>query len=465
MRQYRIAITIFLLLPSAVDAQSPGTVGDGPRTVTLQECLDLSSQNDPYLRNAELDVRAAQAQKEEAVWSYFPQVSVNALGFYALDPLLKITPKDILGNSDAANELNNYITDFAYQNGMKPYYSTLQQGWTASAMAIQPIFAGGRILNGNRLAAIGVDASRLQLSVKQRETRQSVEKKYWQVFALQEKLLTLADTEALLDTLERDASSGVAAGLVQRSDLMQVHLKQSEVASGKIQLRSGIKLAKMDLFNAIGLEYSYLGIDEISLADSVTDSLYSPDHYVVDEGEVPEFDESRLLGIRLEAARLQKRVADGELLPSVGVGISYGYSHIDGLSGNSFNGVGFATVKIPITDLGKLASRSRRYGYAVDKAANEKAYLDSQLLLQLRKLQLDMDTAWEQMSVASEAVDYADDAATKLKVRHDAGQVTMSELLQADLELRNARETYIDRRIDYRIAVNSYLCRINTKEN
>jgi len=116
-------------------------------------------------------------------------------------------------------------------------------------------------------------------------------------------------------------------------------------------------------------------------------------------------------------------------------------------------------LQIPITDLGKAGARARRYDAEVEKARVQQEYLDAQLTLQMHQLRLEMESAWEQLGVAREAVRVARDAADKLQVRYDAGQVTMSDLLQAELAVREAEEAEIDRKMDYNIAVNAYLRR------
>ena len=428
-----------------------------PRQVSLEECLQLAAQHDPDLRGARLDLQAARARRSEARWEYAPRLSVGGFGYYSLRPLIHIAPSDIL-DGYWSDVLSSMVTDAAWQAGITPWFEGFRYGWGAHALALQPVYAGGRIAVGNRLADLGVRAGELQLSVKQRETDAAIEEKFRLGVSLQEKMLTLDKTQQLLDSLERSVQAAVGAGLISDSDLLQVRLKQRELASGRIRLRSGLKLAKMDLFNAIGLPYAYLELDSIVLAGDPSGEPLPPSAWVVDETEVVP-DESRLLAMQVEAAGLEKRMAVGESLPQASVGVTYGYSDLRGSGRGSLNGLGFATLQIPITDLGKAGARARRYDAEVEKARVQQEYLDAQLTLQMHQLRLEMESAWEQLGVAREAVRVARDAADKLQVRYDAGQVTMSDLLQAELAVREAEEAEIDRKMDYNIAVNAYLRR------
>ena len=217
----RLWILLLLLLGAA-------TLRAQDVQLSLEDCLSYCEDGNRDLKNADLRVVGAKAQRAEARWEYFPRVSVNAVAYDAFHPLLKITLRDVLGNSDAANNLNAYITDFARQNGIKPYFETLEYGYGASVVLTQPIYAGGRIINGNRLASLGVEAARLQADMTVKAVRDSVESKYWRAVALQEKRRILDETLGLLDMLEKDLSSALAAGLVTDEDLLQVRLKRSE---------------------------------------------------------------------------------------------------------------------------------------------------------------------------------------------------------------------------------------------
>ena len=224
--------------------------------LSLDRCLEMALENNMDVLNSRLDVYAAKAQKQEAVAGYFPDVSVNAFTFYAFDPMLELGIKDIIGESEFSNTLQGLIDYAASTYGFDPVYSTLKKGISANVTVLQPVFAGGRIVNGNRLAALGLEAAGLQKNISERNTAEDVEKAYWQVVSLEEKMKTLDRMQALVDTLYKDVSSACAAGLATETDMLQVRLRQNELRSGKISLKNGIRLARMKLFNDTGVRYN-----------------------------------------------------------------------------------------------------------------------------------------------------------------------------------------------------------------
>lgn len=423
--------------------------------LSLEECLRMASENDPYLCNARLDTRASQLRKQEAFCEFFPSASVNAIGFHALNPLLRIGVRDVLGNSDAALGIVDYVNTVAPMYGINPVYETLQFGYGATLGITQPVFAGGRIVNGNRLAGLGIEAARVQESLQEKNTALEVEKKYWQLVSLQEKSVTLDQALQMLDTLSGDLSSLRAAGIVTDSEVQQLRLRQGELRKERLRLKGGLRLAKMDLFNSIGLDYSYTLIDDIRVV-SLPERLDPPQTYFIpEEQQAAATGEAQLLELQLKAKELEKKMILGEALPSLGIGASAGYGHYIG--DGSFNGIVFAMLKLPLSDWGKTSRKLQRQDTEILKVANEKKYLDAQLVLRSRQRWLELELAWEQMLLSEENLAYAEDELSRCQGSFEAGLVTLSELMQAQTTLRQAQDSLIDDRIAYKTAIAEYL--------
>lgn len=466
-----VILPVLSLLAASIEANA-GPSGEDQVLLSLEQSRQMAMEHNPYILNSRLDIDAAVAQKREAVSEYFPKVSANAFSFYAFDPLLEIGVKDVLGNNDFSNNLQNLIDAMAGQLGFDPVYSTLKYGVTATVSVTQPLFAGGRIVNGNRLASLGIEAAELQNRIQTRASSEEVEESYWQVVSLEEKSRTLDQLQTLVDTLYKDVSSAVAAGLATENDLLQVKLKRNELRSGKIQVKNGIRLAKMNLFNMIGLGYNPYrtipkegvpDIDDIILTDRI-DNLLPPEEYYVPEEEIAAgLEESRLLGLSVESRKLEKKMAAGEAMPQIGIGASYGYSNL--INKGQMNGAVYAIVQIPISDWGKTARKMQRLDTQIQKAENEREYLGMQLMLQIRQMWMDLTASWEQLAVAKESVETAEASVRQLEDHYNAGLSPLSELLQAQSQLRQVSEEYIDQCIKYRTALQSYLNRCGEKYN
>ena len=440
--------TAFLLaaLPLSLMAQ--------PRAYTLDECRQMARDNHPTARNAALEVSSARERKGEALAEYFPTVKASAAAYHAFNPLISLSLVDIAGTSDAAWELQNRLEDYGNQNGVKTTFEALQYGYGATLSAMQPVYAGGRIVNGNRLARLGVEAAELQQEVKLQETDALTEEKFWQVVSLTEKQGTASEALSTLDSLLRYARSATGAGLITTTELLTLENKRDETALAATRLRGGIRLAKMDLLNAMGADYTVTGVDSLTLLYP-HDSLPAPEAcYIPEEELAARMRENRLLDLQAEAKELQKKMTIGETLPEIGIGAFYGYGKY--LGDASANGAALVSVQVPLSDWGKAAHRIRRYANDAEMARNDRDYLSAQLLLKARQLWVTLSTAYEELQVAAKTRDVSRDTYAKTAGQLEAGTVTMGDLLQARLALRQADDALTDARIAYRRALSEY---------
>lgn len=434
-------------------------------SLSLEQCRSMSVENDADMKNAALDVSSAKALKQEAFTEYFPNVSVNGFGYYAFNPLLKVGLKDVLGNSDGAQNIIDAIEAAAPLYGIGTTASFLDYGYNASVSLTQPVYAGGRIVNGNKLASLNLRASVLKQALASKSKGVEVDEKYWKVVLLEEKLGSLNQALMTVDTLRRDVNSACSVGLALDTDTLKVSIERGRLLTSRRQLLSGIRLAKMDLFNAIGQDYSYFPqtstesapwIDAIELTDRPSD-LLPPDNYYVDEMKAASAsEESQLLSLNVESSRIQKKMALGEALPQVGVGVGYGYGRVIGDRGR-WNGAVYAIVKIPLTDYWKASRKMTRMENDALKAENQRDYLNSQLLLQIHKLWEELTCSYEKIGIAEDEVHLCEIAEARTLNRYRSGQATITDVLSCQTESRLANDSLTEAKIDYAIALSAYL--------
>ena len=156
-------------------------------------------------------------------------------------------------------------------------------GMYGSVMASLPIYAGGKILNGHKLAELGVEISELQLHQTQNEVKLTVARYYWQIVVLTEKLRTLESVRELLDNMNRDVNHAVEAGIRKRNDLLQVQLRKNDTQSAFIDVEKNLEVCKMLLAQYMGVES-----DKVEVAISLDTAPVSPDALFVNHTDVLE---------------------------------------------------------------------------------------------------------------------------------------------------------------------------------
>ncbi len=143
--------------------------------LTLEECINLALENNARMRTAEYSLQASRETSREAFTNYFPSIAANGIAFTANHGMLQ-------HNIDLP--LSALIPNMPDMNFD---ISLLKKGSYAGLNLIQRIFLGGRVVNGNRLAHVGEEVSRLQKRQTADEVRKDVEQYYWQLDSLHSK--------------------------------------------------------------------------------------------------------------------------------------------------------------------------------------------------------------------------------------------------------------------------------------
>ena len=416
---------------------------------SLRQLTDSALKNNFATRAAHHNIEAAHEQRREAFTKYFPNVSATAATFNAnrgmakmtLDPQTMISPE--LGAALAQSFPPEAMAALAAPMNM----TMMKSGVIASVTAMQPVFAGGQIVNGNRLARVGEEVSELQLQLAEQEVERTVSQYYWQLVSLYEKLATIDAVEALLADLHKDVDVAVRAGVAMRNDLLQVELRQNEVESQKVKLRNAIDIVKMTLGQYAGLtpapsstggrsSYTF----EIEYPDlSQQDIQKLPPLGREGVGSLPEYS---LLQKQVEAAKLQKKMAVGKNLPSVAVGAGYNYHNL--LDNDRTFAMVFATLSVPISDWWGGSHAVKHKKIELQKA-QEQLEDNAQLLgIRLQKTWNDADEARQLVEIASRGIKQAEENLRLNRDYYRAGTSTMSNLLEAQLLYQQARDRHTE---------------------
>lgn len=410
------------------------------QSLTLDSCLKAAGARNLTLENARLDVLAAEQVKRQAFTKYFPTVSATALGYRALNPMFEYGIGDI-DNAQVRQDLYNLWSEYGGSIGIPPSISLAEKGTAVAATAMQPLYAGGRIVNGNRLAQLGVEAAQLQQELSQEKVLLSVEESYWLVVSLYEKRHTVLQALDFLDTLGRDVLTAEEAGLITRNDRLKVALKRDEMRSNLLKVENGIQLATMALCQLSGIEYS----PTLRLTDTVATEPSDIDVRIAEA--VARRKESRLLALNVQAEQLKKKMIVGEALPqlAIGVGASYGNLIVDRYSAN---GLAFATLQVPLTDWWATTHKAKEQEIRIQQAENSSRDLTEKMALETEQAIHNVQEAQAQVALAESTLYNAKENLESVLTNYEAGLVPVSELLEARTLYSQAQDQFTEARID-----------------
>ncbi|MDD4003934.1 MAG: efflux RND transporter permease subunit [Elusimicrobiaceae bacterium] len=375
--------------------------------MTLADYKKQALAHNNELKQSALEDEAAQQAVRSAFTSYFPKVSaVGAMG------------------------TANIIPGLAVMSGMPSVLSPLSRadGYALSMLvAQQPVFVGGRIVNGNRLARVGAAAAHEQFQLKRDEVLLESEKKYRRLLVLEEKRKTLLAYAEMLESLYKQVNQAAGLGLVTRTDVLRVGLKRAELGASRTELEKGIALAQRDLRLYAGLPEGDPIIPSAG-PDVITEPVYNRQYLASRLSLRPEY---RLLQANADAAKLQRKMKTGANLPLVSVGAAI--NRLDALSsGGTFqNSLGFAVVSVPLSDWWGGSHDVKEKRLKENAAQVRLESVADYLVLDMESRLKDYEQAYQRVAVARLGVEEADANKSEIEDGYKNGTEKLSDLLEA----------------------------------
>lgn len=401
----------------------------GQHIYTLDECINSALKYNVKVRNAENDLEMAKHDKKEAFTKYFPNISAVGSGFIANEPLVQM------------------------QMSPEAKMEMLKDGMLGGISATMPLFTGGQIVNGNKLAELGVNMKALQKKQTDDEVRLEVERYFWQIVMLKEKLKTISLVEKQLERLETDVQASVDAGIVTRNDLLQVQLKKNDVLSGKIQLENSLNVSLSLLGQYIGAKS-----DSIDVAFVVEEHLSeSPQTLFCNHTDAVErTNEYGLLKQNLQASKLQYKMAVGKNLPTVAIGGGLVYDNFVMGQDQSFY-MGFVTVSVPISGWWGGTHSIKKQKLQVKNAENLLNDNSEMLVIRMQNVWNTLNDSYRKAEIALLSVEQSSENLRLNMDYYSAGTATMSELLDAQTLYQQSRDKYVEAYTNYELSKREYL--------
>jgi outer membrane protein TolC len=245
--------------------------------------------------------------------------------------------------------------------------------------------------------------------------------------------------EATADAAHRLAVDQNAAGIAPKLDPLRADVELRSARQRSIVARNQLDKDKLALARAIGLP---LG-QAFTLADTVPFVPVPPvdlDSAVRTAYSVR--DDFKSAQARVAAAEATARAASLSRLPTLTVDADYG------AIGNTTSEMlatfsVAANVHVPIFERGSAHARSLSAGAELAAQRAEANDLRSRIYYEVKSASLDLAAAAEQVLVARESVDVADQALTQAEDRFKAGIANNLEVVQSQQALTSAREAFI----------------------
>src|SRR5574344_1817712 len=417
MNKFFISL-VMLTISSAISAKD---------ILSLDSCKRMAMKNNLAVKQANNQVVSSQESMKQAYTSFFPTIKATGMYYKPSSPLL----------------------DFEY-GGERIIDG--KYGYTAGVEASLPIYSGGQLTNSYKLSKVGVELSLLERQKLLRDVDIQVEGYFWQIVMLQEKIKTVDSADTLLADLHKTVENAVKKGLKNRNDLLKVELRIDENESNRLQLGNSLKVSKQLLAQYIGRRDADFDVTSEINMNNLHNNLVSlrQNHDMA----VSHITEYQLLQKNVNAGKLEVDLERGKYLPTVSLGAGYEYEKFIGKAGGG--AALYATVSIPISDWwgGSHAVKSKKK--KLENAQYQLQDSRQRLIIQMDKLWYDVEEAYQNLTIARKSIVQAEENLRLNRNTYRFGTTTMTELLDAELLCRQARDKYADAFSNFRTKTVEY---------
>ncbi len=426
-----------ILLFSGILGFSQEQEQDKANIFTLEEAINFALENNYKAINANRDIIDAQKQKWETIATGLPQISGKLSYQNQLKQPVSVIPAEIFGG-----EPGTFVEVVFGQ----------PQSATATATLTQQIFDGSYI--------VGVQATKAFLNYSannkektELEVRKAVVEAYGNVLLAQESVEILERNMATLEKNLFETTKIYENGLGDEESVEQLQITRSSVDN---QLKNAIRLKNITLqmLNLV------LGI-AIDAPTKLSEDLDALTQKQIDLGLLEsDFNIANNVDYKLAENLNQQRffewkLAKSRALPTLNAFINYGASAFAD-NFNFFNSdqqwfdssvLGF-DLNIPIFSSLKRSASTQRAKIALEKAKTQKLEAEEQIRLQLESAKSEYILAIEQYQTSKDNLGLAERIENKNQVKYFEGIASSFELRQAQTQLYDAQQGYLQSMVE-----------------
>jgi len=407
-----------------------------PMKLSMEQCRDMALTTSEEIKQADNRLRQAELDDKIAATARLPKIEGSATGAYVL-PDIEMTGMEL----------------------------AMRGTYMAGLTLTQPIYTGGKISAGWQMARLGRQIADQQLRMTRMDVLVDADNAYWSYIAVRRKVRMLESYSTQMDTIYKQTSSAVTAGMAIENDLLRIEAKRTEIEYQLQRARNGADLCRMALCNVIGAP-----LDTAIEPTDTTFNIESPTAMSLDIARRPEVG---LLEKQIDVNMQRIRDARSEMLPTVG--LSAGYSYYGNIKLKGFadmgngttvpytqefrDGIGIAmlAVKIPIFHWGESRKKMHKARYELDNSQLELQRNMRLMSIEAQQAVQNVEDGYRMIHTAESGLRQAEENLRVMRNRYAAAMSPLTDLLDAQSQWQQAQSNLIEAQTQYMIYRTDYL--------
>ena len=427
IRKYIISIVIIITLFSTfIFAQEE-------KILTLDESIQIGLENSNMLHSSKMKVNYASARLSEINTNRLPSLKVSA-AYTRLSPIIPFILNTPFGNYNISPSILDYYN----------IKLTLQQ----------PIFTGFKLSSSSNIADYNYKATEEGYNKDKQDLIYNIKNAYWNLFkAKKVKDVTDQNVEQVKAHLT-NVKNFYEQGLSTKNDLLKVQVQLSESELRQIDAKNAVKLARINLFNVIGVPLN----TDSEIPDSVdikTNQVNDLDSYI--EMAIDNRPELKAIKYNIKAGEAGVTLAESNWYPQIYLGGNFYYSKPNQRffpPENKFKDtwdVG-VSVQMDIWNWGATVDKTDQAKAQLEEAKDSYKIIKDNIVLEVNSNYLNLEQSKDKIAVAEESVSQAKENYRVTNETFKKGLALNSDLLDSEVALLQANTNYIQALVDYELA-------------
>lgn len=424
----RLAIVAVLCLSSAARTYADSEA----RPYSLQQAIDFALENNPEIGIMQARIDQADAQLGEALAAFYPQIKAS-LSYQHSD-----NPAQAFAMIIAQRRLDFNGGDFNHPGGVDNYRPQVTASYS--------LFRGGQDYYRKQAAELGIETSALEKAATRNHLINNVTAAYYGYLAARdEHKLSLRSIEAVDSELQQSRIR-FEAGTVLKSDVLSLEVQLAEAKDAEIQAGNAIEIAKAMLKTLLGLPAG----QELALDESADSTPLAPDGFdALLNQALSRQPELQAAEKRVAIAEQQLNIAEAAHLPRADAFVSYGSDSKDlAFSSNRDNVSAGVMVEVDVFSGFATQERIKKAEHELTAAREAARQTRLQVEQQVKTAHLKLIDALNRQQVSAASVRAAEEALRLVNEQRNAGVVTVTRYIEAEVARDKAKTREIAARYD-----------------
>ena len=412
-------------------------------TVTLKQAIEYALQNKADAQNAQLDIRNADYQIMEAKAGALPKI--NGVANITYNPILQTTALDAGAFSGGPSNIQ---------------LITLGQKWNAGAgVQLSQALFNQQVFIGLKAAKSTKEFYQLNAQLTEEQIIERVSNAYFQVFTIQQKKETLESSYSSTEKARNIIKSLYDNGLAKKIDLDRTNVNLTNISTVLKQQQNAINQAE----NALKF---YMGMPIENKIELVKADMEITPHLLDETVGTDSRSEIKILNKQRELLQYNKKAVEAAYYPTVNLNANYSWQGLGDkfpLTNGEKNGVYWAdysaiTLGVNIPIFNGFATKARVEMAQIELDKLDVSIKDTKLGLDLsyQNAKSQIENSLLALENQKANVSLAETVTTNTKHNYQYGLATLTELLEAENALVEAKNNYSNAILEYKIAEIQY---------